>query len=60
MCKTLHFLLKDKKVMKLTAEYLTFREYSDLGGINKRFYYDLRGSIGAKSCINFIKIRHID
>ena len=46
--------------MKLTAEYLTFREYSDLGGINKRFYYDLRGSIGAKSCINFIKIRHID
>ncbi|CDW77003.1 UNKNOWN [Stylonychia lemnae] len=60
MCRTLHFLLKGKAIMKLTTEFLTFREYSDLGAINKRFYRDLRGSIGAKSCMHYIKIRHID
>ena len=42
------------------AEYLKFSEYNGLGAINKQFYKELRGSSGAKSCINFIKVRFID
>lgn len=46
--------------MRCVAKYLNFKEYNDLGSINRKFYDDLRNSIGAKSCIRYIKMRYVD
>lgn len=46
--------------MRTTASYLSFKEYSQIGSLNRRFYRELRGSIGAKCTIHYIKIRVID
>eukprot|EP00347_Sterkiella_histriomuscorum_P015980 403354962 len=60
LLRTLHFLIKDTNIMRTTAEYLNFKEYLQLGAINRKFYSQLRGSTGAKSCIHYIKIKVID
>jgi hypothetical protein len=36
-------LLKDDSITRILTQFLTFKEYNNLGAISQRFYKELRG-----------------
>jgi len=42
------------------VQFLTFKDYVKVASLSKRFNSELRDSIGAKSCLHYIKLQVID
>lgn len=53
-------VLKAPSVTVCLTQFLTFKEYVKVSSLNKRFNSELRESIGAKSCLHYIKLQVVD
>lgn len=57
--RTILAIIKDSKVFLGVTQYLAFKEYHCLAGVNKRMHLELRQSVGAHACINYIKSKFV-